>query len=399
MELHRRRTDHLPNPATLPSDPLARARAACDALAECGIDVAFGLQLADTGPGMLCATAGHVGDLLEVGRGLARQAVVHGRALRMAESEESRLPRRWHLAAMPCGSIGDDQVVLVVADPTLSQREAQAMAAWVAPAGANNEGAGGPCAPLARGLAADYDCDVVLVALFAQSGMLVNLHTRSGGLLRSWRAPIDTVWGEAARHHAAYVLGDLHMHPGAESLASLGMQAAAVIGIENGSGVAVGAIAVASTRQLDMDIAQRLLERAPVLGPQVMSLRSRSAVPTPDASGAVALRGFAARVGCRRFAMYAREGSALRLVSAHAEDGTVLASPPDPYEEQLVCWAAEKGVAVASDDAAAVVVGGDTILYAHDPGKRPIERLRLALQDLRHSPFDAADGDDGRAAA
>lgn len=398
MELRRRRTDYLPAPATLPSEPFARAQAACEALASCGFDAAFGVQIAERGPGMLCAASGHVDPLLEAGRALARDTAVHGRALQTARADEHRAATRsWDLAAMPCGHVGDDQVMVIAADPSLTQREAQAIAAWIAPVGKENEGAGGPCASLARTLAADHAADVVLFALFAQSGMLVNLHTRSGGALRAWRAPIDTVWGEAARHHAAYVLGDLHMHPGAESLASLGMQAAAVIGIENGSGVAVGAVALASTTQLDMDIARQLLERAPVLGPQVMSLRSRSAVPAPDEQGAVELRGFASRVGCRRFAMYTREGSVLRLVSAHAEDGSVLASPPDPHEEQLVCWAAEKGVAVASDDAAAVVVGGDTVLYAQDPDKRPIEQLRLALQDLRRSPLGGED--DGRLAA
>jgi hypothetical protein len=88
--------------------------------------------------------------------------------------------------------------------------------------------------------------------------------------------------------------------------------------------------------------------------------------------------------------MYSRSGDVLSLVSAHASDGSVLVSPPDPYEEQMVCWAAEKGVAVSSGEAASVVVGDDTVLYARDPVKRPIDCLRLALQDLRSDPYGRA---------
>jgi len=396
MRPHRRRTDHLAALASLPVDPLARAQAATEALHACGFDVAFAVQAPNGSEreGLLCSVAGHVDPVLQAGRMLAGDVAQTGKALRMIGSES---PAGRRMAAVPCGALRDSQLMLVVADPDLTEREAQSIAAWVAPPTAGVDADGGPCSPLAHSLATEFGAEVVVIALFTQSGMLMNLHTRSGALLRAWRVPVDTVWGEAARHGAAFVLGDLHLHPGAESLASLGMNAAAVVGIENGSGVAIGAIGVGASRELDVTIAQDLLERAATIGPQVMTLRSRSRVPSPNAEGAIELRGFAERVGCRRFALYARSGNVLRLVSAHDQNGAVLAAPPDQDEEQLVCWAAEQGVAVASDDAAAVLVGGDTVLYARDPGKRPIECLRLALQDLRHSPFAA--GEDGRAAA
>lgn len=399
--LNRRRTDSLPPPGDLPAEPLARARAACDALVGCGMESALALQVVDRmTQGMLCAAAGRIDHVADVARGLAEEAALTGRALHMVDADDTRMNLRWRFGAVPCGAVRDGQVVLVVADPSLTQREAQAIATWIAPAddASITVGGGGlgqrievaTSGDLARSLAREFHADAVVFALFTQAGMLLNMHVRSGAVLRSWRAPVDTVWGEAARHNAAFVLGDLHMHPGAESLSSLGMRSAAVVGIENGNGIAIGAVGIAARHELDIDVAQRLLDRAPVIGPQLMEFKSRTVVPSADADGAVNLRAFAARVGCRRFALYSKAGVAVTLLSAHAQDGSVLVSPPDPYEEQLVCWAAEKGIAVASDEAAAVMVGDDTVLYAQDSKKRPMECLRLALQDLRDNPYGQA---------
>lgn len=387
----RRRTDRLPAPEELPADPIARARSACDALVRCGFESALALQVVDPAdPAMLCAAAGRVDVVLDAARGIAERAAVTGRALQMIDADDVRRNLRWRFGAVPCGDVRDGEIVVVVADPSLTQREAQVVATWLATPAARRTVIANPCAALARSLAAEFSVDIVVFSLFAQAGMLMNMHVRSGAVLRTWRCPVDTVWGEAARHGAAFVLGDLQMHPGAESLAALGIRSAAVVGFENGSGIAVGAIGIGSRDELDIDIAQRLLERVPVLGPQLMHLRAATDVPRPDPAGAVDLRGFAARVGCRRFALYSKQGNVVALVSAHAGDGSLLVSPPDPYEQQLVVWAAEKGIAVASDDAAAVMIGEDTVLYAQDPHKKPMERLRLALQDLRNDPYGRA---------
>lgn len=402
---HRRRTDQLPAPTELPADPLARSRAACEMLQACGFESALALQvLDDRTQGMLCAASGRIGHVVDVARGLAEEVARTGRALQVLEADDSRMNMRWRFAAMSCGELGDGALVVVVADPRLTRREAEAIAAWIAP-GASSAGDGNvaPAAPgsdvsaapgsdvstagdLARELAAQLDADVVVLALFAQSGILLNLHVRSGALLRSWRVPVETVWGEAARHSAAYVLGDLHLHAGAESLASLGMCTSALVGIDNGKGLAVGAVGIASHTDLCVDVAERLLTMAPDLGPRIMEFKSRNVAPRADETVSTDLRSFASLVGCRRFAVYSRTDSAVRLVAAFAEDGTRLVAPPDPDEEQLVCWAAQKELAVTSDDAAAILVGPETILYAQDPRRAPMERLRQALQDLRDRP-------------
>lgn len=77
----------------------------------------------------------------------------------------------------------------------------------------------------------------------------------------------------------------------------------------------------------------------------------------------------------------------MRLVSAHAEDGSRLMSPPDPGEEELVHYAAKRGMSISGRHAAAILVGDDTVLYACDPRREPLERLRRALEELR-GPMD-----------
>ncbi|MEO6866612.1 MAG: hypothetical protein ABI200_01170, partial [Gaiellales bacterium] len=167
-----------------------------------------------------------------------------------------------------------------------------------------------------------------------------------------------------------------------------------LVGLENGNGIAIGAFGVASAADLDVDISHQLLARAPDLGPELMHTLSRTVVPVADERGTVDLGVLAARVGCRRFAMYERDGVELKLVSAHSEDGSKLVSPPDEIEQQLVGWAAKKGIGVMSDDAAAVLIGERTVLYAQDPKKRAIDCLRLALHDVRRNPFGGEEIDD-----
>ena len=393
MERRRRRTDQLPLPAELPHEPLDRARAACDFVSAAGFEAALALHVPDDGSqGVLCGASGRVEPLLDVARGLARTVTRDGRALQLLDTDDRRSRSRWRHAAIPLGRTPSGTVVLVTSDSRLARREGQAIATWAAPANVlGMRVRGGPCARMARELAREFDADSVVLALFAQSGMILNLHVRSGALLHASRIPTDTVWGEVARHGAAFTLGDLSMHPGTELLGSVGMRTAGLVGLENGHGIAIGALGIASAGDLDLDIAHDLLARAPQLGPDIMKMLSSTNVPVPDADGSVDLRLLAARVGCRRFAMYERSGPELRLVAAHTADGSRLMSPPDEVEEQLVCWAVQKGIGVVSDDAAAVLIGDHTVLYAQDPNKRALDCLRLALQDVRRNPYGEAD--------
>ncbi|MBC7644702.1 MAG: hypothetical protein H7123_06220 [Thermoleophilia bacterium] len=396
MKHRRRRTDHLPSAEELPADPVARARVACEALTLSGFDAAIGLHIPDGSESAITfASSGRFDRLMHDVVQLAEEAARTGMPLYMPAD---RALRGMKCAVITGGDTANGRTMLVVADTALSQREGEALAAWLAPVASSRAVLGGSCGQLAASLAAEFSVEAVVISLFASAGMLCNLHVRSGGLLRTWRLPTDTVWGEAAQHGAAFVLGDLHAHPGTEALAALGMSSAAIVGLENGNGQPIGSIGVASRDELDMDIARMLLERAPILGPQIMQLRSTTRPIAPldvglaeTGEAVVELRGFAQRVGCRRFAMYERKGTSLRLVAAHAGDGTRLISPPDPYEEQLVCWASDKGIAIVSEDAAAILVGTDTVLYAQDPRQRPIDCLRRALGDLRDAGFPQAD--------
>jgi hypothetical protein len=386
MPPRRRRTDELPRHADLPGDARDRMHAICDALVRCGFADAFAFSGRASVAGVRLFThAGSAAVEVERAAQLARSAMSSGRTMTLASPppQVESMP----MAAVLVGDTPSSREVVIIADPRLSRREAEAVAAWSAPADLPSGAGVGSCGHVARELAAQHAADAVVLALFAETGMLLNLHVRSGGLLRTWRLPVDTVWGEAARHEAAFMLGELQMHPGAESLASLGMQTAAIVGMTSSQGTALGSVGLASRGHLDVDVPRLLLGQAADIGSQVMNLRATTPVPVADADGLVELRLFAARVGCRRFAMYSLSGHVLRLASAHAEDGSVLVSPPDPYEEQLVCWAAEKRIAVVSENAAAVMVGDDTVLYAQDPGKRAIDCLRRALHDLRRNPY------------
>lgn len=207
----RRRTDQLPDARTLPADPIARARSACDALVAAGFESALALDVPETGAVALpCATAGHGERLLDVARGMASHAAQDGRPLVMVDAPRMYRGGHFRHAAMPLGTVRDGQIVLVVADSRLSQRESEAIAMWAAPrAVAGMSVLGGPCTSLVHGLAAEFDADAILLSLFAASGMRMHMHARSGGIVRSWRAPLDTVWAEAARHGAAFVLGEV----------------------------------------------------------------------------------------------------------------------------------------------------------------------------------------------
>jgi hypothetical protein len=387
MQPRRRRTDHLPAAAALPTVPVDRARAACDAVAGAGFTAAVAIQVPGDGsdPVVWCST-GRAEPVLDAAKHAAVVASAQGRVLHMPDARSDT-----RIAVVDAGDMGDGQLLVVTSDAMLSRREGEALACWLSPGDGDVSRLPGASAasPIAQALAAEFDADAVVFSLFGAAGMLMNLHVRSGGVLRSWRLPEDTIWGEAGRHSAAFMLGDLHVHAGAEAFASLGLTSAAVVGLENGNGVAAGSVGLAAKEPLALDCARQLLDRAGILGPELMQARTRAAIPIPSADGSVELRGFARRVGCRRFALYAREGNLLRLMAAHSHDGSTLVAPPDPYEEQLVCWAAEKGIAIVSDDAAAVLVG-ETVLYAQDPSKRPMERLRLALQDLQGRGEDLA---------
>lgn len=369
-----------------------------------GFAASCALVIPDDGSqGVLAGASGRIDPILDIARGAARSIAGDGAALRLVDVDGRGHATAAHRhAAVPLGRAGSATVVLVVSDPRLTRREGQALAAWAAPADSRGlRVRGGPCAGIARRLARAHDADVIAIALFATSGMRLDVHVRTGALLHNCRVPADTVWGEVARHGAAFTLGDLAMHPGTGMLGSLGMRSAGLVGLENGRGLAIGALGIAGASELSVDIAHELLAIAPELGPELMARMSDTAVPVPDEDGTVDLSVLAARVGCRRFAMYERVGAELQLVAAHAHDGSRLVTPPDDMEQQLVTWAAQKGVGVVSDDAAAVLIGNHTVLYAQDPGKRALDCLRLALHDVRHNPFGAEEGadDDRRRAA
>jgi hypothetical protein len=367
---------------------------ACDLVTAAGFSAALVVQVPHGGgQGQLVSSAGRVDPLVDVARGLARRAASEGRSLELLDTRERVGLRKWRHAAVPIGAVRGGTLVLIVSDPRLSQREGQALAAWLAPSHVGSLHVdGGACTELARGLAGEFGADVVVVSLFGQVGMLQSLHVRSGGLLHTWRAPHDTVWGEVARHGAAFTLGELHLHPGGEILASLGMRTAALVGLENGHGLPVGALGIAAAGDLAVDISHHLLARASDIGPRIMRELSSTPVPVADEDGSVDLHVLAARVGCRRFAVYRRSSaSRVDFAGAYAEDGSKLMSPPDPEELQVVEWAIEQGTGVEAADAAALVLGEDTVLYANDPLRRPLDRLRLALQDVRRNPFGGID--------
>lgn len=324
---------------------------------------------------------------------LAVRAARRGSQLAVLDTRERRTMLHWHHAATCVGAQPDGTAaVLVVSDPQLARRDGEAIALWAAPPkpiGSTLDRE--PCADLTHALARDLDADAVIVALFARAGMLLTLHTRAGVPVRSWRAPIDTVWGEVARHGAAFTLGDLPLHPGAEALGAVGMRAAAMVGIENGNGIAVGAVGVAHRRNLDIDVAHELLARSPDLGPQLMQRMSSTRVPTASEDGSIDLAVLAARVGCARFAVYRLGEGGLRISSVHAQDGARVTGPSDGGEETTVRSAYEQGVFIADRSAAAIRVGGSLVLYASDPQRDVIERLRLALGDVRRNPFGSTD--------
>lgn len=400
MSFHRRRTDALPELAASPIDPLDRARACCDALVERGkFQTAVALLVTDDpfAAPLMVGGSGRVDLVADMSRALADRVAREQRALIVVEPDGRRddgvlslRPLERH-AAIALGKHRDGMIVLVVSDPALARREAESIAIWAAD-GVELKGYGGVCGPLAFDVAASYDVDVVTTAVFVEAAMLVTMHARSGALLRAWRVPPDTVWGEAARHCAAFVLGDLHRHPGATALSAVGMQHAAIVGLENGSGVALGAVGVAGREPLSMDVADRLIMDAPQLSAELVRVRTSPLAGVSSNDPSIELTALAARVHCERFAVYARTGAGLVLVSAHRADGSFTDPEPDLLEEQLICWAADQGGAVAIDHAAAVMVGGDTILYARDALLQPMTQLRNALISLRD------DSDEQRAA-
>ncbi len=325
-------------------------------------------------------------------------------------------------AVIRCGQQGLSEYVVVICDETLSRRDVDAIASWATGA---REGdtvrSGGPCGSVARDVAAKTGADVVTIALFAPSGMLMNLHVRSGSRLRAWRTSTETVWAEAALHKAAFLLGDLELHPGAEHLAALGMQSAAVVALENRKGVPIGSVGIASRAAINQGDVDVLMNVAPEIAEQIVALRTtdrrmsnvgalephgeRRGVQGVEASSdTIDLALFARLVACRRFSVYVRTGNMMQMVSAFREDGTFVMDQPDPMEHELVRWAAERGLAVANQLAAAVMVGDGTVLYARDDSYQPMQRLRSALLQIRDlteggRPPEIDFGDHGREAA
>jgi hypothetical protein len=358
------------------------------------------LHVADDGAAVVpLASAGIVHPLEAVAAGMARRISRDGRPLIVVDSEERRSGRRWRHAACPLAHGEGGTYVLALCDTTLPRREAQAIATWAAP---RDPGAmrvyGGRSTHLAHSLARRLDVDVVAFGIFAASGMHLRLHTRSGALLQIARVPNETVWGEAARHGAAFTLGDLPVHDGAAALAALGMSTAALVGLDNGGGVPLGALGVASSGRIAPDMAHELLGIGPGVGPEIMRALATTEVPVPDADGTINLDVLAARVGCERFAMYDFSGGEVRFVAAHARDGSLQRVAPDERERALVRQAVEHGIGAFGPQAAAVLVGGHTVLYAHDPGKRVLECLRRALDDIRRNPFGGGLEEQDRAA-
>lgn len=393
MDRNRRRTDRLGPDIELPAEPIDRARMVCDVLVErVGLQSAVALLVTDEelAPPMMLAGAGRVDLVADMSRALADRVEHEHRALIVVEPDAAvddpavhfMRPLERH-AAMLIGVHRDGNVVLVVSDSTLSRREAEAIAVWAA--GAQEAASfGGVCGQLAHDIAQEFDAEVVATAVFVHSSILVTLHARSGALIRAWRVPPDTVWGEAARHGAAFVLGDLRRHPGAEALESMGMQSAAVLGLENGSGIALGAVGIASRTDLPMEVADRLINMSPEIASRLLKSRTAPLGAVRGDESSVELSALAASVGCERFSVYTRAGQgALSLISAHHADGRLQDPDPDLLEEQLICWAAEQGGAVSIDSAAAVLIGNDTVLYARDAQKSPMTSLRNALIALR----------------
>jgi hypothetical protein len=346
---------------------------------------------------MMIAGAGRVDLVADMARALADRVEREHRALIVVEPDGSAgdptismlRPLERH-AAMLIGTHRDGNIVLVVSDPNLSRREAEAIAVWSAGA---QEAApfGGVCGQLAHDIAQEFDAEVVATAVFVNSSILVTLHARSGALIRAWRVPPDTVWGEAARHGAAFVLGDLHRHPGAEALESLGMTSAAVLGLDNGSGVAIGAVGIASRSDLPMEAADRLINMSPTIASRLLKSRAAPLDAVRGDESSVELTALAASVGCDRFCVYSRTAPGeLTLISAHYADGRLQDPDPDLLEEQLIGWAVEQGGAVSIDTAAAVLIGEETVLYARDEKRNPMTRLRNALIALRDEPDSRA---------
>jgi hypothetical protein len=179
-------------------------------------------------------------------------------------------------------------------------------------------------------------------------------------------------------------LGALEQHGGTEQMAAMGLTHACIAGLTSEQGLPFGAVGVFAGSDLPVEVADRMFVASDAIGPQLMSVLShQQSDEVKSDDSVVALHSIARRVGCRRFALYARSRRGMKLVSAHAEDGSRLMGAADPGEEELVHYAAKRGMSVSGRTAAAILVGDDTVLYACDPRKEPLERLRLALNDLR----------------
>ncbi len=377
-------------------DPLERARQAGRVLVMAGCRASCVVQLADGAPDPLVrGGAGDVASLAAVAVPLAEGLVDSGRALRVVDAG-SRSPggARLRFAAVSCGQRAGVATVVVLSGDGLSTHQLETVAMLLsAPPGQPEPPVGiqRPCSLLARDLAGEGAADLVSIALFARAGMQLDLHVRSGDLLRRRRVPVGSIWGEAARHGAAYRIGELRQHRGTEHLAALGMEEAVLVSLENDAGVPVGTIGLAARERLPDGLATGLLERTRTLAREVME--SHAHTPAQRAHpGAVSqdieLRVLARSVGCRRFAVYMPQGSELVLLGSFAADGQSLAAPPDPFEQELVRTALERTVSITTEGAAVVLLANGVLLYASDSRRDPMQAIQSALRDLVDGPLD-----------
>lgn len=387
MQNRKRITALTQAPLARPEHALGGGAEACESIVAAGFVAAAVVRVAEGDSAEVITSAGGLdADTAAIVASAAGEAARTGRPVHGGAAAPTG---ECHVAAAVCGA--DEQGLLVIAavDSHITTHEAQALAVWASPASAEGDVAGGgACGELARTVAQQHAADVVVVALFSGSAMSLDLHTRSGTLVRSWRCTSDTVWAEAAKHSSAYVLGSLEHHSGAEWMAALGLESAAVVGLANSDGDAVGAIGVGSFGHLAVDVASQLLDYAPLLGRQVAAAKTDlaplAAQPAPADEQQVKISSFAQAVGCERMAVYTRVGPLqFALAAAHGTDGTAVDMEPDPVEEQLVQIMSDDGTAMVYEDAALVCLGDDTILYARDANKNALECVRRALRDLR----------------
>lgn len=254
--------------APIPSgDPIERGRSLCETMHDCGFAGTAVFEIEDSqSTAVLLAASGRHTPFLSTLAGMAERSAATGQTAHLLQSDEGPLRMQTRFAAVPIAWTDGGTVTLTVADDDLTLHEVQAIAAWASDPG--SVGSDLPSA-LASSVARQFEADGVVFSLFAEAGMLLELRSSCGALVRRWRCPDETVWAEAARHGAAIVLGELGQHRGTETLNSIGMRSAGLVGVALPGGMAFGAVGVCSFTQLPVDVADRLLCSSGQLGEQV----------------------------------------------------------------------------------------------------------------------------------